>query len=170
MKDQKAQILKVTSSPHLRTPETTSKIMWTVSFCLLPSGLVSVNIFGIHALWVMITAIASAALTEWGCCFITKKKPTLADGSAVLTGLLLAYNLPPQAPLWMVCIGSFVAIVFGKLVFGGLGYNIFNPALVGRVFLMASFPVLMTRWQVPNAVDVISGPTPLAIIKDKFAD
>ncbi len=161
--------LKVTSSPHLRSPETTSKIMWTVTLCLLPSGLVSVNVFGIHALWVMLTAIASAALTEWSCCIIAKKEPTLRDGSAVLTGLLLAYNLPPEAPLWMVCIGSFVAIVFGKLVFGGLGFNIFNPALIGRVFLMASFPGLMTKWQVPSGIDAVSAPTPLAVLKDQFA-
>ena len=162
-------ILKVTSSPHLRSPETISKIMWTVTLCLLPSGLVSVKVFGIHALWVMITAIASAAIIEWVCCIIAKKEPTLSDGSAVLTGLLLAYNLPPEAPLWMVCIGSLVAIVFGKLVFGGLGFNIFNPALIGRVFLMASFPVLMTKWQAPLSIDVISAPTPLAVFKDQFA-
>ena len=164
-----SNIFKVTSSPHLRSPETTSKIMWAVTLCLLPSGLVSVKVFGIHALWVMITAIASAAIIEWVCCIIAKKKPTLSDGSAVLTGLLLAYNLPPEAPLWMVCIGSLVAIVFGKLVFGGLGFNIFNPALIGRVFLMASFPVLMTKWQAPLGIDVISAPTSLAVFKDQFA-
>ncbi|MFH1093997.1 MAG: RnfABCDGE type electron transport complex subunit D [Candidatus Omnitrophota bacterium] len=162
-------ILKVTSSPHVLTSETTSKIMWTVSLCLLPSGLVSVNVFGIHVLWVMLTAIASALITEGAYCIIAKKEPTLSDGSAVLTGLLLAYNLPPQAPLWMVCIGSFVAIVFGKMVFGGLGFNIFNPALIGRVFLMASFPVLMTKWQAPSGIDVVSAPTPLAVFKDQFA-
>ncbi|MCK4994845.1 MAG: RnfABCDGE type electron transport complex subunit D [Candidatus Omnitrophica bacterium] len=165
----KLNILKVTSSPHIRTSETTAKIMWMVSLCLLPSGLVSVRVFGIHALWVMLAAIVSAALTEWACCFIAKKEQTLSDGSAVLTGLLLAYNLPPEAPLWMVCIGSFVAIVFGKMVFGGLGFNIFNPALIGRVFLMASFPVLMTKWQVPAGIDVVSAPTPLAVLKDQFA-
>ena len=161
--------LKVTSSPHIRSPETTSKIMWTVTFCLIPSGLVSVKIFGLHVLWVMITAVVSAILAEWACCFFQKKEHTIADGSAVLTGLLLAYNLPPGAPLWMVCIGSFVAIVFGKVVFGGLGFNIFNPALIGRVFLMASFPVLMTRWQAPGGMDAISAPTPLAIFKDQLA-
>ncbi len=169
MTTKNSNILKVTSSPHIRTAETTSKIMWTVTLCLLPSGLVSVYVFGIHALWVMLTAIASAALTEWGCCFVQKKEATLSDGSAVLTGLLLSYNLPPEAPLWMVCLGSFVAIVFGKMVFGGLGFNVFNPALIGRVFLMASFPVLMTKWQVPLGVDVVSAPTPLAVFKDQFA-
>ncbi|MCG2712298.1 MAG: RnfABCDGE type electron transport complex subunit D [Candidatus Omnitrophica bacterium] len=164
-----SSIFKVTSSPHVLTPETTSKIMWTVTLCLLPSGLVSVNVFGIHALWVILTAIASAAITEWAYCFIAKKGTALSDGSAVLTGLLLAYNLPPEAPLWMVCIGSFVAIAFGKLVFGGLGFNIFNPALIGRVFLMASFPVLMTKWQVPSGIDAVSAATPLAVFKDQFA-
>jgi len=162
--------LAITSSPHIRSQETISKIMWSVTICLIPSGLVSMHVFGISALWVILTCIVSAMLSEWVFnCLLQNKKNSLMDGSAVLTGLLLAYNLPAGAPLWMAALGSFVAIVFGKVVFGGLGFNIFNPALIGRVFLMASFPVLMTRWPSPK-IDAITAPTPLAIFKDGFTN
>ena len=160
--------LEVSSSPHVRSKESTSRIMWTVFFTLIPSGLVSVYVFGIYTLWVILTAVLGAVFTEWGCSVLQKKESTIGDGSAVLTGLLLAYNVPPSAPLWMVFIGSFVAIAIGKVIFGGLGFNIFNPALIGRVFLMASFPVLMTRWQAPFKVDAVTAPTPLAVFKDGF--
>ncbi|MFH1061747.1 MAG: RnfABCDGE type electron transport complex subunit D [Candidatus Omnitrophota bacterium] len=162
--------LAVTSSPHIRSEETTTKIMWTVTLCLIPSGLVSVYAFGISVLSIILTSIACALASEWlFSCFLQKKKNSLSDGSAVLTGLLLAYNLPAGAPLWMAGLGSFAAIVFGKVVFGGLGFNIFNPALIGRVFLMASFPVLMTRWPAPFKLDAITAPTPLAVFKDGFS-
>jgi Na+-translocating ferredoxin:NAD+ oxidoreductase subunit D len=138
--------------------------------CLIPSGLVSVYTFGISVVWVILTAIVSALASEWlFSCFLQKKKSSLGDGSAVLTGLLLAYNLPSGSPLWMAALGAFVAIVFGKVVFGGLGFNIFNPALIGRVFLMASFPVLMTRWPAPFKADAITAPTPLAMFKNGFS-
>ncbi|MFH1459076.1 MAG: RnfABCDGE type electron transport complex subunit D [Candidatus Omnitrophota bacterium] len=159
----------LSSSPHLRSPETTSKIMWTVFFCLIPSGLVSIYVFGISTLWIMLSAVLGAMLSEWICSQIQKKPATLSNGSAVLTGLLLAYNLPPGSPLWMAFLGSCVAIILGKVVFGGLGFNIFNPALIGRVFLMASFPVLMTRWPAPFQLDAVTAPTPLAILKDSFS-
>jgi len=161
--------LRVMSSPHLRSPETTSKIMWSVTACLIPSGLVSIYVFGMNVLNIILTSILAAVASEWVCCYFQKKKPTISDGSAVLTGLLLSYNLPPKSPLWMALLGSCVAIVFGKIVFGGLGFNIFNPALIGRVFLMASFPVLMTKWPAPFAVDAVTAPTPLAVFKDTFA-
>ena len=160
--------LSVTNSPHIRSPETTSRIMWTVFFCLIPSGLVSVYVFGLSTLWIIMTAVLGAVVTEYGCGLISGGKNTLGDGSAALTGLLLAYNLPPQSPLWMAFIGSFVAIVFAKVLFGGLGFNIFNPALIGRVFLMASFPVLMSRWPAPFRVDAVTAATPLAVFKDGF--
>ncbi len=169
MTNTKNLALEVSSSPHVRSKESTSKIMWTVFFALIPSGLVSVYVFGIYTLWVILTAVLAAVFTEWCCSLLQKKKEiTIGDGSAVLTGLLLAYNVPPSAPLWMVFIGSFVAIAIGKVVFGGLGFNIFNPALIGRVFLMASFPVLMTRWQAPFKVDAVTAPTPLAVFKNGF--
>lgn len=162
--------LAVTSSPHIRSKETTAKIMWSVVVCLIPSGLVSIYVFGISVLSIILTSIVCAMFSEWlFACFLQKKKNSLSDGSAVLTGLLLAYNLPAGAPLWMAGLGSFVAIVFGKVVFGGLGCNIFNPALIGRVFLMASFPVLMTRWPAPFKLDAITAPTPLAVFKDSFS-
>ncbi|MCP4650080.1 MAG: RnfABCDGE type electron transport complex subunit D [PVC group bacterium] len=161
--------LKVSSSPHIHSGETTTKIMWTVFFCLLPSGFMSIYIFGLSTLWIILSAILGAVATEWCCCTVQKKALTVSDGSAVLTGLLVAYNVPPQSPLWLAFLGSFVAILFGKIVFGGLGFNIFNPALIGRVFLMASFPVLMTRWPAPLNVDAVTAPTPLAIFKDGFS-
>jgi len=160
--------LNLTSSPHIRSPETVSRIMWSVFFCLLPAGIISIYVFGLSTLWIIITAILAAVLTEYGCCIVQKKKITISDGSAVLTGLLLAYNLPPQSPLWMAFLGSFIAVLFGKALFGGLGFNIFNPALIGRVFLMASFPTLMTRWPAPFTVDAVIAPTPLAVFKDGF--
>ncbi len=158
----------VTSSPHIRSAESTSKIMWTVFFCLVPSGVVSIYVFGLSTLWIILSAIFAALATEWVCCIARKKALTLGDGSAVLTGLLLAYNLPAGSPLWLVFLGAFVAILFGKILFGGLGYNIFNPALIGRVFLMASFPLLMTRWPVPFRIDAVTAPTTLAVLKDSF--
>ncbi|MBU1086618.1 MAG: RnfABCDGE type electron transport complex subunit D [Candidatus Omnitrophica bacterium] len=162
--------LAITSSPHIRSKETTAKIMWSVTVCLIPSGLVSVYAFGISVFWIILTSIICAMASEWLFnCYLQKKPNSLMDGSAVLTGLLLAYNLPPGAPLWMAGLGSFVAIVFAKVVFGGLGFNIFNPALIGRVFLMASFPVLMTRWPALSNIDAITAPTPLAVFKDGFS-
>jgi len=112
-KDNKEALI-LTSSPHIRRPETTTKIMWTVTICLIPSGCVSIYVFGLSVLWIILTAVFSTMAVEWLFCFIQKKKCTLNDGSAVLTGLLLSYNLPPQSPLWMVITGSTVAIVFGK--------------------------------------------------------
>jgi len=169
MTEQNAAVYCVNTAPHIHSGESTQRIMWTVFFCLIPSGIVSMYVFGPTALWIMLTAVLAAVVTEAGSCRILKRPSTIADGSACVTGLLLAYNVPPQAPLWMVFLGTMVAIVFGKMVFGGLGFNIFNPALIGRVFLMVSFPVLMTRWPKPFTVDVVTGPTPLAVFKDSFA-
>lgn len=160
--------LIITSSPHILSPETTSRIMWAVFFCLIPSGLVSVFIFGFSTGSIIICAILGALITEAFFCLIQKKALTINDGSAALTGLLLAYNLPAQSPAWLAFLGSFVAIFVGKVLFGGLGCNIFNPALIGRVFLMASFPALMTRWPAPFRIDAVTSPTPLAIFKESF--
>ncbi|RKY36951.1 MAG: Na+-transporting NADH:ubiquinone oxidoreductase subunit D [Candidatus Omnitrophota bacterium] len=169
MKNDQKICLTVNCAPHIHTQESVAKIMWTVFFCLIPAGIVSIYIFGWACLWIMLTAVLSAGFTEYLSCVLQKKKSTLADGSAFLTGLLLAYNLPPHSPLWMVFLGSFVAILFGKVLFGGLGSNIFNPALVGRVFLVVSFPALMTHWPKPFSVDAVTAPTPLAIFKDGFS-
>lgn len=158
--------LIVSASPHLHKDESVSKIMWMVVISLIPAGAVGVFIFGLSALWVIILGIASALITEGILQALTKRKITVLDGSAFLTGLLLAYNLPPKVPFWLPIVGSFFAIAIGKQVFGGLGQNIFNPALAGRVFLMASWPKYMTTFTEPLNFDVLTSATPLALIKE----
>lgn len=133
---------------------------------MLPSGVAGVLIFGTRALGMIILGVISAIITEGILQLLTKRKITILDGSAVLTGLLLAYNLPPKVPFWLPLVGSFVAIAIGKQVFGGLGQNIFNPALVGRVFLMASWPKYMTIFTPPLNYDAIATATPLALMKE----
>ncbi len=156
--------LYVSDSPHLHSKESVSKTMWMVAVSLMPAGAAGVFIFGISALWVIVLGIISALATEGILQKISKKKITILDGSAFLTGLLLAYNLPPKVPFWLPIAGSFFAIFIGKYVFGGLGKNIFNPALVGRAFLMASWPKHMTTFTQP--FDAITSATPLAMLKE----
>ena len=158
--------LIVSSSPHLHKGESVSKIMWLVVISLIPTGAVGVFIFGLSALWVIILGIISAVMAEGVLQILTKRKVTILDGSAVITGLLLAYNLPPNVPFWLPIVGSFFSIAIGKQVFGGLGQNIFNPALVGRVFLMASWPKYMTLFTKPLNYDAITSATPLALLKE----
>jgi len=163
--------LIVSASPHLHKKESVSKIMWAVVLSLLPAGAAGVFIFGLSALWVIILGVISALVTEAALQVITKRKITVLDGSAFITGLLLAYNLPPGVPFWIPIAGSFFSIAIGKQVFGGLGQNIFNPALVGRVFLMASWPKLMTTFTHPLNYDAMTSATPLAALKEaKFVD
>ena len=159
--------LHVSIGPHIKDKTTTRRIMWAVTFSLVPAGAAGIYIFGMNALFVTIAAVVTAVVTEALILAMRKKDiGALWDGSAVLTGLLLAYNLPPQVPIWMPVAGSFFAIAVGKQVFGGLGHNIFNPALVGRAFLMISWPIYMTTWQKPRlAVDAVSSATPLACYK-----
>jgi electron transport complex protein RnfD len=156
--------LIVDVSPHLHNNESVSKIMWMVALSLIPAGAAGVYIFGLRALGVIILAVFSAVATEGLLQVVTKRKISILDGSAVITGLLLAYNLPPQVPFWLPIVGSFFAIAIGKQVFGGLGQNIFNPALVGRVFLMASWPKYMTTFTKP--FDAVTSATPLTLLKD----
>lgn len=149
----------------MRSKESTKKIMWFVALALLPTGIAGAWIFGVHSLYVIASAVAVAALTELILQKLTKKPVSITDGSAVITGLLLAYNLPAGAPLWLAAVGAFFAIAVAKHTFGGLGKNIFNPALAGRAFLMASWPGHMTRWVNPRFwPDGISSATPLAKI------
>jgi len=152
--------------PHLHKADSVSKIMWMVVVSLIPAGLAGIFIFGLSALWITLLGIISALITEGILQVLSKRKVTILDGSAVLTGLLLAYNLPPHVPFWLPIVGSFFAIAIGKQVFGGLGQNIFNPALVGRVFLMASWPKYMTAFTKPLSYDAITSATPLALIKE----
>ena len=146
--------------------------MYDVLYALIPAFLVSIYLFGISALVVTSVAIISCILFEYVIQkFLLKTEVTVSDGSALLTGVLLAFNVPSSLPIWMVIVGSLIAIGVAKLSFGGLGYNIFNPALVARVFLLVSFPVQMTSWPVPfennmSLVDAISGETTLGIIKE----
>ncbi|MDP2924595.1 MAG: RnfABCDGE type electron transport complex subunit D [Candidatus Omnitrophota bacterium] len=168
--------LIVSCSPHLHTKESAEKIMWMVFISLIPAGIAGTLIFGMRALWVILLGVISAVGTEAILQFLTKRKITVSDGSAALTGLLLAYNLPSSASWWLPVIGSFFAISIGKQVFGGLGQNIFNPALVGRVFLMASWPKHMTTFSQPLGkgisliksfnCDAVTAATPLTLIKE----
>src|SRR5690606_9760030 len=134
------------SSPHLHSKWTTTKVMWFVNLALLPSIAAALIFFGIGQLLIMITAVLFAVGTEAAIQSIRKKEVTWFDGSAALTGLLLSLTLPPNFSLSATAIGAVVAIGLGKQIFGGLGYNIFNPALVGRAFLQAAFPVQITTW------------------------
>ncbi|MFH1458733.1 MAG: RnfABCDGE type electron transport complex subunit D [Candidatus Omnitrophota bacterium] len=156
----------VSVSPHLHKDESVSRIMWLVVLSLLPSGLAGIYIFGKQALWVMALGVFSAVATECVLQAVTKRKISVSDGSAVITGLLLAYNLPPYVPWWLPVAGSCFSIAIGKQVFGGLGQNIFNPALVGRVFLMASWPQYMTAFTKPLNYDAVTAATPLAALKE----
>ena len=156
----------VSGSPHIHNKESVSRIMWTVVASLIPAGIAGVIIFGLDALWVTLTAVIAAVLTEFSLEVRTKKKITILDGSAVITGILLAFNLPSGVPLWLPIVGAVFSIAIGKQVFGGLGQNIFNPALVGRVFLMASWPKYMTTFVKPFSYDTVASATPLAMLKE----
>ena len=143
--------------PHLRTDQSLRKIMWMVVIALLPATAYSVYLFGCKVLLPIIVSIAAAIAAEALYQVLMKKPVTVSDGSAVITGLLLAMNVPPDAPLWMVAIGSVFAIIIAKQLFGGLGFNIFNPALAARAFLIASWPVEMTtKWHKFSATNVFS--------------
>lgn len=163
--------LIVAPAPHAHSGDSVSKNMLLVVLALMPAYIMSVVAFGWGALITAGIAILACVLFEWLIAkFILKAEPTLCDGSALLTGLLLAMNLPSNLEWWIVIIGALVAIGIGKMSFGGLGQNVFNPALVGRVFLLISFPVQMTTWPLAKGfetayVDAETGATPLAAIK-----
>jgi electron transport complex protein RnfD len=163
--------LTVSSSPHIFTEKNIQSVMFDVVIALIPALLVGFFYFGFNSAVITVVACLSALFFEWAFLKISGKtniKATILDGSAIITGLLLAMNLPASSPWWMVAVGGFVAIVIGKQVFGGLGYNIFNPALVARVFLLISFPVQMTKWTEPVkyfTADGVTAPTPLGMLK-----
>lgn len=166
-----AKKLIVSLSPHVHSTDSVQRNMYGVCIALLPALAASLYFFGLGAAVVTLTSIAACVFFEWAITrFIMKRKrTTVTDGSAILTGLLLGFNLPSNLPIWIIVIGALVAIGIGKLTFGGLGCNPFNPALVGRVFLLISFPVQMTTWpdygQLGAYTDVTTGATPLAIMK-----
>ena len=172
--------LIVSISPHIKSEESVTRIMWAVNLSLMPAFVMAVYFFGLRALFVTAICIISAVLSEYFMQKALNKNITIGDGSAFLTGLLLGLNLP--ASLWsfnpftihVPVIGSFVAIVITKQLFGGLGYNVFNPALIGRAFLLISFPKLMTIWSEPTAafvaLDAKTTATPLGILKEGGAE
>ncbi|MCB2206585.1 RnfABCDGE type electron transport complex subunit D [bacterium] len=158
--------LLLSTSPHLQSRWTTKQIMWFVVLALLPSVISAVLFFGFAQLLVIAIAVGFAVGTEALIQYLMKKPIAVSDGSAVITGLLLGLILPPHFSLVFTALGAIFAIGVGKMLFGGLGYNIFNPALVGRAFLQAAFPVAITTWTIPNfAVDTVSKATPLAALK-----
>lgn len=168
MSDEK--LLTLSSSPHIRDGSSIPGVMHTVVLALVPGAFMGVYLFGVPALVTIVLAVASCMGFEAWMQRMTGRRITVWDGSAILTGLLLAMNLPSSAPWWLTIIGSAVAIIVGKHLYGGLGQNIFNPALVARVFLLISWPVQMTSFSAPSAlfakgVDAVSTATPLTAIK-----
>ena len=158
--------LVVSSSPHIRAKEDTSYIMKQVLLALLPATLAGLYYFRVKGLITILACVLGAVISEWAYCKITNKKSTLRDCSAVVTGLLLAFNVPAGLPVWMCVFGSVFSIIVVKMIFGGIGQNFLNPALAGRAFLLASFPVAMTTWLVPGAnPDAVTGATPLSYMK-----
>lgn len=172
------KLLNVSGSPHVHSDESTKKIMWRVNLALVPSLIVAIAFFGLNALLISLISVASCVLFQWLIeKFILKTPSTISDGSAVVTGLLLAFNVPAtREMILLVIIAALVAIGIGKMSFGGLGKNPFNPALVGRVFMLISFPVQMTTWPKPGenlfsmvsqpTTDATTGATPLGLIKE----
>ena len=167
--------LLVSSAPHIHGKENTRNLMRDVIIALIPAVLVSIYYFGFAAIKLVLVGVISCMLVEFLIQkFLLKGKCTICDCSAALTGVLLALNLPPNSPWWLMVIGAIVAIGVAKMTFGGLGQNLFNPALVGRVFLLVSFPVLMTDWTAPASffgatIDAASGAPPLALVKEAVA-
>ena len=163
--------LLVSPSPHIHGKDTTAKLMRDVLIALLPVTAVSIWFYGLSAIKLVVVGVFSCILVEYLIeKFLLKSKITICDCSAAVTGLLLALNLPAAAPWWVIVIGSIVAIGIAKMTFGGLGQNLFNPALVGRVFLLVSFPAIMASWTAPapwgGEVDAFTGATPLGLIKE----
>lgn len=167
-----SNLLNVSPSPHIFGKDSTRKLMLGVVLALTPALLASIYYFGIGAIIVTLTSVISCLVFEYLIQrYIIKGATTITDGSAIVTGLLLAFNVPSNLPVIIIIIGSLVSIGIAKMTFGGLGNNPFNPALVGRVFLLISFPVQMTSWPVPSGfrtgyADAITGATPLGIIKE----
>lgn len=164
-------MLKISAAPHMNSPVTAQKLMLDVIIAQVPAVLAAILIFGLGSLKVIITSVAACATCEYLIDkYWLKTSNTVTDYSAIVTGLLLAFNLPSNFPVWMILIGAFVAIGIGKMAFGGIGKNLFNPALVGRVFLFISFPQQMTSWPLPEFLrfwdfDAQTGATTLGILK-----
>ncbi len=180
-----SKLFTVSPSPHVHSGNSVERLMYDVLLALIPAFLVSVWMFGLGALYVTIVSVLCCMLSEYVIQkYLMKQEPTLRDGSAAVTGILLAFNVPTNLPIWILILGAIVAIGVGKMTFGGLGNNPFNPALVGRVFMLISFPVQMTSWpkpiisrwnletvfnfgKYPTAyIDTYTGATPLGVMKE----
>ncbi len=165
-------IITISPSPHVYEDTTVKRLMFDVVIAMLPVLAISIYFFGMGAIIVTLTAVVSCLAFEWLIQkYMLKQEPSITDGSALVTGILLAFNMPTNLPIGIIIIGSLVAIGVGKMSFGGLGNNPFNPALVGRVFLLISFPVQMTSWPVPTGfsnsyTDAVTGATPLGVMKE----
>lgn len=162
--------LIVSLSPHAHGTDSVEKNMYGVVLALLPALLVSFFFFGLGSVVVCLSSVAACMFFEWAISkYLMRRQPSLTDGSAIVTGLLLGMNLPSNFPIWMIIVGALVAIGVGKMTFGGLGCNPFNPALVGRCFLLVSFPAAMTSWPVAGQqasyLDAETGATPLSLMK-----
>lgn len=173
-KNKQNRLFQVTPAPHFHSGETIPRVMWAVVISLLPALLASLYFFGYRALQIEVVAVVSAVLTEALIQKLRGRPITVSDGSAAVAGLLLAFNLPVGVPLWLPAVGAAFGIAIGKQAFGGLGHNIFNPALVGRVFVMHSWLGPMTTWSSPRTglyaayrgVDALSYATPLGAAKE----
>lgn len=164
----KQNVFTVSTSPHIRCDESITKIMWNVNIALAPAVLFAIYNFGMPALANIIVGVVAAVASEYFVQKVSKKPITISDGSAVLTGLLLAMCVPPQLPLYMTAIGVMIAIIIAKHSMGGLGFNIFNPAHIGRAAVMVSWPIAMTTWtKITTSADVVSSATPLNILKQQ---
>lgn len=166
-----SQRFLLSPAPHIKCSLSTARIMWWVTASLLPVYIWAIYIYGLRVLGLTASGIIGSLLAEWLVNRLRKQRQSLLDGSGFLTGILLVGTLSPGLPLWMPALGGFVSILFGKMLFGGLGYNIFNPALIGRAFLMASFPAAMTTsWLAPSPgswlnINAVTQPTPLNVWK-----
>ena len=162
----------ITSGPHIHSTDSIPRVMYSVVFALLPAVAVSILFFGTAALLMYALSIVTCIIAEAACQKIMARPVTVTDGSVLITAILLAMNLPPSAPWWLVVVGGLTAVVLGKQVYGGLGYNPFNPVLVARVVLLISFPVQMTNWVSPaplfSGVDMVSMATPLGELKTEL--
>lgn len=156
--------LAVTVSPHISEGSSIPKVMYTVVIALIPAIIASFLFFGIKAIAMILISVATAIVLEAGVQWLRHKPITITDGSAIITGILLVFNLPPAVPFWIPSLGVAVAIIIAKHAFGGLGHNIFNPALVGRAFLLAAYPTQMTTW----TFDGVTCATPLRIVGEKL--
>ena len=158
--------LIVTAAPHITGPDSTQKFMQRVCLALCPTLVAAVIIFGINALILTLVTVAACVFFEWGYCKLVHREVPVGDFSAVVTGMLLAFNLPSTLPWWMAVVGAFISIVIVKQLFGGLGYNFANPAIVGRIALAMGFAGRMTSFGYPRGVDAATAATPLAHIAD----